>query len=765
MNKKKSNENILWISEIDSSNAPLVGSKAANLGELQKISVPVPDGFVITLDTYFNFLDRGSLKHKIKTALKGLDTGNFTALQEASREIKTHILTAAITDNIKKEIIKAYRDLLGTSSGLVAVRFSASAGDLLESYLNVKGEKEILDSVKKCWASFFSPRAISYRESKNLSHLKEGVAVVVQKMITPQSSGVMFTQDPLHNDKEKIIIEGVFGMGEGLVRGSFTPDSYIVNKKTLEIEEKNIVSQPFQITKEGNLPVSKAWQGKQKLENSYIIELAKWGKKIEDHYDQPQDVEWVFSQENVWIVQARPVSMFTSASPETDQELHNRPQEIIHRAALQNKSNNLLLTGIGTSPGTVSGPVKKIPSAEDLSQLEKGDILVTEKLNPDFVPSMPQLAAVVTNQGGKTSHAAIISREMGIPCVVGTKKATEILEDGQIVTVMGEEGKVYEGGTENSERDAEKAEKESALSASESALSAVTTATKVYINLSSPASAEKYSDRNSDGVGLLRAEFMYAELGQHPRALIDAGKENELKETLAKGISKIASAFKPRPVIYRTSDLKTNEYRNLEGGKDYEEEEANPMLGFRGAARYIADDQVFKIELEAVKKVRQKFNNVWVMLPFVRTAEELKEVKKIMSSVGLHRGGSFKLWLMVETPANIILLEKFIGAGIDGISLGTNDLTQLTLGVDRDNAKVAHLFNEKDGSLLWLLKKAIKEAAAHGISSSICGEAVALYPDLVKKLVKWGISSVSVNPDAVEKTKKTIHDAEKDLVQ
>ncbi len=756
MNKKKADDNILWLSEINSKDTPLVGSKAANLGELKKFGVPVPEGFVIAINTYFDFFNRGSLKHKIKTVLDTSDINNLTALQEASKDITNHILTAAISDNLKNEIIRAYRDLWGTKSGLVAVRFSASAGDLLESYLNIKDEKAVIESVKKCWASFFSPQAISYRESKNLDHLDEGVAVVIQKMITPQSSGVMFTQDPLHNDKEKIVIEGVFGMGEGLVRGSFTPDSYIVNKNTLEIEEKNIISQPFQITKEGHLPVSKAWQGKQKLKDSYIKELAKWGEKIENHYGQPQDIEWVFSGKHIWIVQSRPVAMFSSVSPEDHQELNNQPQ---------NESNNLLLTGTGSSSGTVSGPVKKIPSTEELSQLEKGDILVTEKINPDFVPSMAKLAAVVTDQGGKTSHAAIISREMGIPCIVGTKKATEILEDGQIVTVVGEEGKVYEGGTENSERDAEKTEKESALSASESALSAVKTATKVYINLSSPASAEKYAKQYSDGVGLLRAEFMYAELGKHPRTLIDTGKENKLKETLVEGISKIASAFRPRPVIYRTSDLKTNEYRNLEGGEEYEDKEANPTLGFRGAARYIDDDQVFKMELEAVKKVRQDLNNVWVMLPFVRTPEELKTVKKIMSSVGLHRGGSFKLWLMVEIPSNVILLEKFIGTGIDGISIGTNDLTQLTLGVDRDNAKLAHLFDEQDTAVLWLLKKAVKEASAHGISSSICGEAPALYPDLVKKLVKWGISSVSVSPNAVEKTRRIIHEAEKDLVQ
>lgn len=757
-NNNKSKKLILWFSETTKNDIDLVGGKAANLGELKRINVPVPDGFTVTVNAYFEVLNRGGLKQKIETALKDLDVEDSTALQKASKEIETHILASPIPKHIKSAIISAYRELSGAKDCSVAIRSSATAEDLpdasfagqQETYLSIKGEKDVLEAVKKCWASLFTARAIFYRESKGFEHMKVGLAVPVQKMVKPETSGVVFTLEPLTNDLDKIAIEAVFGTGEGLVQGSFTPDSYIVDKETLKIEEKNIAKQPFQVTAEGDVPVSKTWQEKQKLADKHIIELAKWGIKIEDHYQHPQDIEWVFSGEKVWIVQTRPVTTIKTKEPSEGVENLSISEEII------------AVEGVGASPGIGTGKVRIMESAEELAKVKRGDILVTKMTNPDFVPAMKRAAAIVTDKGGKTSHAAIVSRELGIPCIVGAETATKDLSEEEIVTVVGEEGRVYKG--EIAPTQIEQPEKTQTKPSDEGSAIPTKTATNVYVNLGQPDLAEEIATKNVDGVGLLRAEFMFAEIGKHPRALIEEGQEARLTKTISNGISKIAKAFDPRPVVYRTSDLKTNEYQNLEGGEKYEKEEANPMLGFRGAARYIEDSQVFKVELEAIKKARQNHRNVWIMIPFIRTPEELAEVKKLMSGVGLHRNSSFKLWLMVEIPSNVILLEKFIGIGIDGISIGSNDLTQLTLGVDRDNAKLADLFDERNEAVQWMIQKAIQEAAAHGITSSICGQAPTLYPELVKNLVKWGITSVSVSPDAIEKTREIVYNAERKVV-
>jgi len=765
---KESNKLILWFSETDKDDIPLVGGKAANLGELTRLGAPVPDGFTITAKAYFELLKQGSLAKKIKKALQNLDTGDSKALNKASEEVRTHILASDIPSKIESAIKKAYRKLSGTRDALVAVRSSATAEDLpeasfagqQETYLYIKGEKALLEAVKKCWASLFTARAIFYRETHGFDHLQVGLAIPIQKMIIPEVSGVMFTAEPLTNDRGKIAIEAVYGTGEGLVQGMFIPDRYTIDKKTLKILKKEISTQPFQITDLGKIPVSKAYQKAQKLPNRYIKEVARWGRKIEEHYNFPQDIEWVFSRGKIWIVQTRPVTT-----------LRTIEEEVAAKSKIEEIDESLLLSGIGASPGTASGPVKILSSPKELSKIKKGDVLVTEMTNPDYVPAMKRAAAIITNKGGRTSHAAIVSRELGIPCVVGTTNATTMLKEGEIVTVVGEEGKVYSGTVgqlgSRPARQQETTGKTRPFGKDGSQavkLSSCQTATKVYVNLGEPELAEEIAKRNVDGVGLLRSEFVFAQIGTHPQALIKKGKEEKLIKALYEGIFKMTKAFSPRPVVYRTNDFKTSEYRNLKGGAKFEEEEANPMLGFRGASRYIANPDVFKIELEAIKRVRRYHKNLWVMIPFVRTPEELIAVKKIMSAAGLHRGGSFKLWLMVEIPSNVILLEKFIGVGIDGISIGSNDLTQLTLGVDRDNAKLTDLFDERNGAVLWMIEKAIKEAAAHGITSSICGQAPSVYPELTKKLVEWGITSISVSPDAIESTRELIYESEKKLV-
>jgi pyruvate,water dikinase len=400
-----------------------------------------------------------------------------------------------------------------------------------------------------------------------------------------------------------------------------------------------------------------------------------------------------------------------------------------------------------------SGPAKIVPSASQIDKVVNGDILVTEMTTPDFVPAMKRAIAIVTDRGGRTSHAAIVSRELGIPCIVGAEGATTTLTDGRIITVDGSRGKVYEG----------RVAKEKTTAVADILREQIKTKTKVYVNLAQPELAEKVAAHNVDGVGLLRAEFIIAQIGEHPNYMISQNRGGEFTDKLAAGLTIFAKAFNPRPVVYRTTDFKTNEYRALIGGQEYEPEEENPMLGYRGCSRYIREIDVFKIELDAIKKVRQNYKNLWAMIPFVRTVDELARTKKIMEAEGLKRSDDFQLWMMVEVPSNIFIMEKFLEVGIDGISIGSNDLTQLTLGIDRDSPKLAEEFDERNEAVLVALERAIKVSKSMGVTSSICGEAPSVYPELTEKLVEWGITSVSISPDMIGKTREIIAKAEERL--
>ena len=481
-----------------------------------------------------------------------------------------------------------------------------------------------------------------------------------------------------------------------------------------------------------------ALQAQQKLADDDIIALAKLGKHIEDLYQFPQDIEWAKEDKKIFIVQTRPVTTIkegaaVGAAPEI--------------------TAPVLLTGAPASPGIASEPVRIVPEASLIDTVKTGDILVTEMTTPDFVPAMKRAAAIVTDRGGRTAHAAIVSRELGIPCIVGTEQATSTLKDGQVITVDGSQGKVYEGKV---------AEEKAALSAAVPKKK-IKTKTRVYVNLAEPEAADKVAVRDVDGVGLLRAEFIIAGIGEHPNYMISQNRGQEFVDKLAQGLTIFAKAFNPRPVVYRTNDFKTNEYRALKGGEQYEAVEENPMLGYRGASRYITDIEVFKLELEAIKKVRQKYPNLWVMIPFVRTVDELARTVKIMESEGLKRAKDFKLWMMAEVPSNFILLEKFLEVGIDGISIGSNDLTQLILGIDRDSEKLADTFDERNEAVMIALERLIKVSKSMGVTSSICGQAPSFYPELTEKLVEWGITSVSVSPDMIDQTREIIAKVEEKL--
>ncbi len=754
---------VVWFNEVDREDVDIVGGKGANLGEMTKAGFPVPPGFIVTVKAYQDFLNHNQLEKRIKKELEGLEVSDSKALEKASKNIQHFITRFEFPKSIAQEIIRVYFKLGGDGvfkHPLVAVRSSATAEDLPNAsfagqqatFLNVEGEANLIEKVKECWASLFTARAIFYRATNNFDHFKVGIAVPVQKMVESEKSGIMFTIDPVTNDKSKIVIEAIYGLGEMIVQGAVTPDHYEVDKKKLTILVKQTRTQDLMLARKGSKNVetriTKTLGSKQKLTDAEILELAVLAKKLEHHYFFPQDAEWAIEKKKIYLVQTRPITTLHPAERGSGQAT----QRVYPEAAL-------LLKGDAASPGIGSGPVAQLSSPNQLHRVKFGSVLVAEMTNPDYVPVMRKVVAIVTEQGGRTSHAAIVSRELGIPCVVGATGARKLLKDGLVITVNGSMGEIYrgvvkrEGGTQNP-------------IAKGVFRKNLKTATHVYVNLAQPDRAKEVAKMNVDGVGLLRAEFMMAQIGTHPRKLIDERKEVFFINRLSSGMTTICEAFHPRPVVYRASDFRTNEFRDLKGGEKYEPKEENPMLGYRGAARYIADPRVFELELEAIKAVRNKhgLKNLSLMIPFVRSPRELLEVKKIVTGSGLCRSSTFRLWMMVEVPTNAILIEKYLDIGIDGVSIGSNDLTMLILGTDRDNSEVAKDFYEVDDAVLWAFERTIKTCAKRAVTSSICGQAPSDYPELVEKLVSWGITSVSVNPDAVDHVRETVYQAENKIV-
>ena len=1175
-------ENVLWFSQIGKEDVGKVGGKGANLGEMAGIGLPIPNGFCTTSEAYFKFLKANGIDKAIAKLTENLDVQDTKRLMAVSDEIKALIMSGRIPDDIRSDIIRAYNKLCGaeipTSSQevYVAVRSSATAEDLPDAsfagqqatFLNVKGAENVVKAVQKCWASLFESRAIYYRQEKGYSHLKVGLAAVVQEMVQSEKSGVMFTSDPITNDRNKIGIEAAYGLGEIVVSGSITPDRYVVSKDKLEILEKHVAKQTWMITKvddrNEHVEVKPELQERQKITDDEIIQLAKYGKEIEEHYKWPQDIEWAIAGGEIFIVQSRPITTLKKGG------------EAVEEGAVSVSSAEIILRGLGASPGVAVGRVKLIPTAKDIGRMEKGEILVTEMTSPDYVPAMKKAAAILTNSGGATCfagdakvltergfmemkevyervrrgerlhvlsvdentlksewkpavnaykrtaplwrvrisqsgnskqntldvtpdhkmlifenrklverklcdvlqrgemicavdrlpelktrlhqpslsylagamfsdgyynfdarhgravftqkrtpdraefidsvkdsfedvfgygftserekfsngilsrsgevvvgsatdfvcnrkepaqkfaqleselsnwvlsldedslltflagvldgdgsisadrnrlhiyagdeklvqgiviaclrlgimpqlsiqrgscyniqiverlreliehskrikgeagekklgvklfsakqlfsdivdevnykgrikpyvkrnllldsrkiernilpltdgslrreiervvesdlrmlrvemgeelgenevynievednhnyvvftkmytpvlvrncHAAIVSRELGVPCIVGTKNATEVLKDGDLITVDAKMGVVYRGKV-----DIAVAKKPEAGEAAVAVSAPVITGTRIYVNLGEPELAEKIAAMNVDGVGLLRAEFMIAGIGVHPRKAIEEHKEQEYVDKLAEGMRRICAAFYPRPVVYRATDFKTNEYRNLQGGEKYEPQEENPMMGYRGCSRYTSEPDVFKLEVDAIKKVREQYGlkNLWLMIPVVRTVEELVEIKKLLEQFGLKRSKDFKLWIMVEVPSTIFLAQEFCDVGIDGISIGSNDLTQFTLACDRDNPTLAAKFDERNEAVLKAIKHVIRVCRKNGVTTSICGQAPSVYPEYAEKLVEFGITSISVNPDMIDVTRRNVASAERKLM-
>src|SRR3989344_2210265 len=759
---------ILKFSEIDHDSIALAGGKGANLGEMYQAGFPVPTGFVVTASAYKKFIEENGLSVQIRDILKsaGIDGRRKVApehFQSASEKIVRLLEKSKMSDEIAQEIVQSYgkRGLL-KKQPLVAVRSSATAEDLPDAsfagqqatFLNIRGEKELLKAVKDCWASLFTPRAIFYREEKKFNHFKVAIAVVVQEMIQSEISGIAFTNDPRTSDKHKMVIEAVWGLGEYAVQGTVTPDRYELERHSLEIQKIDKHEQKVQLirkntkTKEEKVPRNR--QNRQKLSGDKIKELGRILQRIHAHYYFPQDIEWAYNKGTFYVIQVRPITTLSSGSSNVQSPISNE--------AGKQTTGEAILKGQGASPGIATGSVKILHSPKEIGKVKKGDILVARMTSPDYVPAMKQASAIVTDEGGVTSHAAIVSRELGLPCVVGTKLATKNLKDGEIITVNGKTGEIYKGKPEKAQQVSKSASQQVAQ---DKADPTIQTATKIYVNLAEPERAHEVSLLPIAGAGLLRAEFMIAQIGVHPRHLIAQRRQKEFVDKLAEGLTIFCQEFDPRPIIYRATDFKTNEYRNLDGGKAYEPQEPNPMLGYRGAYRYVADPDVFELELAAIKKVRETYKNLNMMIPFVRSPEELLQVKRIMAASGLIRSPSFKLLLMVELPVNVVLIEDYIKVGIDGVSIGSNDLTMLMLGTDRDNGEVASAFNELSPAVLWALEHTIKACNKHGITSSICGQAASSHDDLVEFLVKLGITSVSINPDSVGRVQRVIQECEK----
>ncbi len=763
---------VVWFKEVGKEDVGLVGGKGANLGEMTAAGFPIPYGFIITSQSYFEFIRYNKLEERIRAILKDLDYEDSKALSSAGSQIRKLIRHADFPPKFLEKIYNYYLNLeleeqktykkLGILSELaghlrklikhpwVAVRSSATAEDLpdasfagqQETYLNIKGEHNLAVAVRNCFASLFTDRAIYYRQQKGFDHFKVGIAVVVQRMIQSDVSGIAFTVDPVTGNKNKMVIEAIFGLGEYIVGGKVTPDHYEVDKRSFVILKKQVKRQSVMLTRKGRsnievrLPVEKGRL--QKLSDAQILELALIIKKIEEHYFFPQDIEWAVEKGNIYIVQSRPIT--TLKSQDQDQS-----------ALVVSGGKKPLVVGSPASPGVGVGPVKIVLSPSQINKVEVGDVLVAPQTNPDYVPAMKKAAAIVTEHGGRTSHAAIVSRELGVPAVVGAKNVLKILKNNQIITVVGSTGEIYDGALRIQE--SEKARKR-----------IYRTKTKVYVNLAQPDMAAKVAKSDVDGVGLLRAEFIIANIGIHPKLAIQQGRESEYIQKLAREVLKFTRAFYPRPVVYRATDFKTNEYRNLKGGAKFEPVEENPMIGYRGAYRYIKDPVEFALELEMIKRLHKKgYDNLYLMIPFVRQPWELVEIKKIIAAKGLDQLKNFKLWMMVETPAVALALERFIDIGIDGVSIGTNDLTMLTLGVDRDNEKVSNLYDERSESVIFLLEQIVSKAKSFNITSSICGQAASDHPEIVRRLVQAGVTSVSVNPDVIDKTRKMIFSIEKEL--
>ena len=766
---------VLWFDELHREDVDIVGGKSSSLGEMtSSTNVPVPYGYATTAHGYRYFMEETGLVDRIKAKLEELhDVENSALLRKVTAEVRQMIMDEEMPAPLAEAIREGYEELarkVGEENPFVAVRSSATAEDLpdasfagqQDTYLNVRGADMIIAKVKECYASTFTDRATYYRVKQGFDHMTVALSAAIQMMVYSKAAGVMFSVNIMNGDDKSIIIEGSWGLGEYVVQGTVTPDNFTVDKGTMQITDRMIndknlalVRKPEGDCVEIQIPEDQARQ--QVITDEQVIELATYAKAIEKHYGCYMDMEWGIDERDgkVWILQARPETVFSQKK--------EKEETVVEATTTERK---IVVKGLPASPGKAAGRAHVIENPEDIDDFKEGEILVTTMTAPDWVPAMKKAKAIVTDAGGMTCHASIVSRELGIPCIVGTKsrseEATKTISDGQMITVDATNGIVYDGILEEATKKVEPAAEARYVEPTP------ITATKIYMNLGAPDLAEKYGVLPCDGIGLMREEFIWTTfIHEHPMHLIETGRRDFAIDTLAEGMRKVCAALAPRQVVLRLSDFKSSEYRDLNGGDKYEPEESSALLGFRGASRYYDERYApaFLLELEAIKKVRNEFGfkNLQVMIPFCRTVKEAAEVTRIMAEHGLQRNADFKVWLMAEIPANIILADQF-NQYVDGYSIGSNDLTMLVLGCDRDNETVQHIYDERNLAVKRAIKHLIETAHKDGKTVSICGQAPSVYPEFCEFLVKHGIDSISVNPDAVVSTKKMVAQLEQRIM-
>ncbi|ELZ92320.1 phosphoenolpyruvate synthase [Haloferax volcanii] len=754
---------VVWLDDVRADDLDLVGGKGASLGELTGAGLPVPPGFVVTASTYRAFIEDAGIDDELFAAVE-VDHEDSAALQAAHEAAHDLIMETPMPDDVREEILDAYRSV-GEGDAFVAVRSSATAEDLpdasfagqQETFLNVT-EEDLLDRVKECWASLFSERAIYYRNRKGFPHDKVDIAVVVQQMVDAEKSGVMFTRHPSTGKKE-IIIEAAWGLGEAVVSGTVSPDNYVVSRESGEVETATIADKKTMCVRDeesGETVMRDVPNGRRHervLTDDEVSRLLELGELVEDHYEKPQDVEWAVYDGEVYMLQSRPITTIAEGDDGEETESEGDSGGSSRATAT---GDDVLIRGLGASPGIASGRARIVTKLDHLDQVAEGDIIVTEMTMPDMVPAMKRAAGIVTDEGGMTSHAAIVSRELGVPAVVGTGDGTKTLEDGEVVTIDGDKGTVREG------EEPEEKQRQPVEEARPKTPVKPMTATEVKVNVSIPEAAERAAATGADGVGLLRIEHMVLTLGKTPERFIEQNGERAYVDEIVSGVREAAEEFYPRPVRVRTLDAPTDEFRQLEGGEN-EPREHNPMLGYRGIRRGLDNPSVFRLELQAFRRLFDMgYDNLEVMFPLVNDAEDVLRAKEHMREAGIDP--EKREWgVMIETPAAALCIEELADAGIDFASFGTNDLTQYTLAVDRNNEHVADIYDELHPAVLKLIGDTIETCREVDVKTSICGQAGSK-PKMVQFLVDKGVSSISANIDAVRDVQHEVKRVEQRLL-